>query len=417
MRISILSSCKGLADIRNVSGLSTDRSFRRHLLRAFPVFLVVTLLTLLLEYAGWLRGFETAALDTWLRLIKPITPQFVRVVSINEDDYRDIFGHKSPLDPQTLKTLIQAIAQGDPLVIGVDIDTSAAEWRNTAADFVTPAGGRTDIVWEQEAIGEAEQLTPLKILGGAEITPVPLSGIAGLFQDWDGVIRRYQRHFQTTRVKEGQAKLIDSFPWAVVKAFHQKSSQESRLPNKLRKAIEAEARGGRKIEDERLLNFSGNRYDFQPYAASFVLSAHEAAWWKEKSPFRGKIVLLGGSFRAGRDVYTTPLGMTTGIQLMAQAVESELQGRGIYHSNKFLMILFDFVAWIALVAVYYFCRLSVALWTSIVAIPLLSLTGSLFAFSSLAYWADFAPVVLGVLIHQLYDHAQEYRRLLKESQS
>jgi hypothetical protein len=50
-------------------------------------------------------------------------------------------------------------------------------------------------------------------------------------------------------------------------------------------------------------------------------------------------------------------------------------------------------------------------------IPLVSLTGSLFAFSSFAYWIDFAPVVLGVVIHQLYDHAQEYRRLLKASQS
>ena len=112
----------------------------------------------------------------------------------------------------------------------------------------------------------------------------------------------------------------------------------------------------------------------------------------------------------------TSLGMTTGVQLMAQVVEAELQGRGISQLNKLLMILFDFAAWIALVAVYYFCRLPVALWASIVAIPLFSLAGSLFAFSSLAYWADFAPVVLGVLIHQLYDHAQEFRRLLKESQ-
>jgi tetratricopeptide (TPR) repeat protein/CHAT domain-containing protein len=53
---------------------------------------------------------------------------------------------------------------------------------------------------------------------------------------------------------------------------------------------------------------------------------------------------------------------------------------------------------------------------SIFAIPLFSLAGSLFAFSSLAYWVDFAPVILSVFIHQLYDHAQEYRRLLKESQ-
>jgi CHASE2 domain-containing sensor protein len=113
----------------------------------------------------------------------------------------------------------------------------------------------------------------------------------------------------------------------------------------------------------------------------------------------------------------TPSGMTSGVQLMAQLVESELQGRGISQLNELLMIVFDFAAWIALVAIYYFCRLPVALWLSIFAIPLFSLAGSLFAFSSLAYWADFAPVIVAVLIHQLYDHAQEYRRLLKASRS
>jgi CHASE2 domain-containing sensor protein len=254
------------------------------------------------------------------------------------------------------------------------------------------------------------------VLGGGEVTPKPLSGISGLFQDWDGVVRRSRRYFFTTGGKEGQKEIVDSFPWAIVKAFCQTFPQTNRLPSELRQAILKETRGGSKLERERLLNFSGNRYDFPTYSASFVLTAREAEWWKDKSPFRGKVVLLGGSYRAGRDVYVTPLGTTTGVQLMAQVVESELQGRGITQFNKFLMVIFDFAAWIALVAVYRFCQLSIALWISIVAIPLASLAGSLFAFSSFAYWVDFAPVILAVVIHQLYDHAQEYRHLLKASQ-
>jgi CHASE2 domain-containing sensor protein len=248
------------------------------------------------------------------------------------------------------------------------------------------------------------------VLGGVEITPKPLTGISGLFQDWDGVIRRSRRYFSTARESGGQTELGDSFPWAIVRAFCQKSPKASRLCSEA-------GQHNRKIERDKFLNFSGNRYDLPTYAASFVLTAHGAEWWKDKSPFRDKVVLLGGSFRAARDVYNTPLGTTSGVQLMAQVVESELQGRGISQVNKLLMILFDFAAWIVLVAVYYFCPLTVALWVSIFAIPLFSLAGSLFAFSSLAYWADFTPVILGVLIHQLYDHAQEYRRLLKQSQT
>lgn len=396
---------------------SPHRSFWRHLLRASPVFVIITLLTLVLEHAGWLRGFETTALDTWLRLRKPIRPLFVRVVTITEDDYRTIFHGKSPVDPKTIISLIGAIADGNPAVIGVDIDTSDAEWRNVIGDVLPLSRGQIPIVWEQEAIEQEEQLIRVPVLGGAEVTPKPLSGVSGLFQDWDGVVRRSRRYFSTIEEgKRGQKEIVDSFPWAIVKAFCQTFPQTSRLPSELRNAIQEEIRGDRKPEHERLVNFSGNRYDFPIYSASFVLTAHQAEWWREKSPFRGKVVLLGGSYHAGRDVYVTPSGTTNGVQLMAQVVESELQGRGIAQFNKFLMVIFDLAAWIALVAVYYFCRLSIALWISLVGIPVLSLMGSLVTFSSLAYWADFAPIVIAVLIHQLYDHASEYRRLLKQAQ-
>lgn len=361
------------------------------------------------EHAGWLRGFETTALDTWLRLRKPIKPQFVCIVTITDEDYRRIFGGKSPLSPETVMSLVGAVADGKPAVIGVDMDTSDTQWQSVVPDVLSRSQEGTSIVWEQEAIGQEEPLRAVKVLGGAEVTPKPLSGISGLFQDWDGVIRRSRRHFSMAGEGEGQIQLVDSFPWAVAKAFCQESPKASGLCSELQQH-------GRKVQREQLLNFSGNRYDFPTYAASFVLTAHEAEWWRDKSPFRDKIVLIGGSFRAGRDIYNTPLGTTSGVQLMAQVVESELQGRGIAEFNKFLMVIFDLVAWVALVAVYYFCRLSIALWISIVAIPLVSLAGSLFAFSSFAYWMDFAPVILGVVIHQLYDHAQEYRRLLRESQ-
>ena len=187
-----------------MSQLSTHRSFWRHLLRAFPVFVIVTLITLALEYVGWLRGFETTTLDTWLRLQKPIKPKFVCVVAINEDDYLHIFGAKSPLDPKTVMTLISAIADGKPAVVGVDVDTSDAQWQSIVPELQPLSQGRTAIVWEQEAIGQGEPLTPVNVLGGAEITPKPLSGVSGLFQDWDGVVRRSRRYFSTTGAREGQ---------------------------------------------------------------------------------------------------------------------------------------------------------------------------------------------------------------------
>src|SRR5262249_30478743 len=189
------------------------------------------------------------------------------------------------------------IADGKPGVIGVDIDTSDSQWQNVASGSLLLSREETSFVWEQEALGQEEPLRPVKVLGGAEVTPKPVSGISGLFQDWDGVIRRSRRSFSTAGESEGQIQLVDSFPWAIVKAFCEKSPKASRLCSDVHQPIRWEIPDRAKIEREKFLNFSGNQYDFPTYAASFVLTAHEADWWRDKSPFRGKIVLLGGSFR------------------------------------------------------------------------------------------------------------------------
>jgi hypothetical protein len=54
---------------------------------------------------------------------------------------------------------------------------------------------------------------------------------------------------------------------------------------------------------------------------------------------------------------------------------------------------------------------------TLVAIPLLALAGSFVAFFTFAWWVDFVPVTLGVLIHELYHHAAEYQRLRAEDRT
>ena len=53
------------------------------------------------------------------------------------------------------------------------------------------------------------------------------------------------------------------------------------------------------------------------------------------------MVLLGGLFHAARDEYTTPLGRMAGVQLMAHAVESELQGGGFRWPREPVMLLLN----------------------------------------------------------------------------
>lgn len=143
-----------------------------------------------------------------------------------------------------------------------------------------------------------------------------------------------------------------------------------------------------------------------------ILTA-KTAGWRTNGPLKGKVVLLGGYYRASRDFYITPVGRMAGLQLMAQAVESELGG-GIRTANHVLAFVLDILAGLTVVLVQRRFRLLSALVISLVAIPSLSLVGSLLAFSTFAWWISFAPVTVGVLIHELYHHAAEYRRLSQE---
>jgi CHASE2 domain-containing sensor protein len=131
----------------------------------------------------------------------------------------------------------------------------------------------------------------------------------------------------------------------------------------------------------------------------------------EAGPLTGKIVLLGGLYRAARDEYLTPVGPRAGVELVAQSVESELSGGGVRTTNEALMVALEILGGVLMVYVYSRFRLGTALVASMVGIPFLALVFSFTSFSSVGRWASFIPTMVAVLLHQLHHHAVEYRRL------
>lgn len=361
-------------------------SSERRLLRATPVILAVSLVTFLLGHWGWLSPVETTVLDTWLRLKQPEDVQEIVIVEIADDDYAELFHQTSPLDPQVLRKVIDAIAKGGPRVIGVDLDTSAPSFATFEMSADWPA-----VIWARDAQqkpGE-ESLRPSPILGGANRSAT--SGLSLLPQDRDGIFRRYRHVFPAGSEEQ---EMLDSFPWAIAKAYL-KESQEA-------------------PEEEVVLNFSGDRYAFRKMRASHVLQLSESPGWRQESPVRGKICLLGGTYRAARDEYPTPLGPMAGVQLMAQAVATDLRHGGIGDANELAMILLEMLGGYFLVVVHHRFRLRTALIISLIGIPTMAMVASYLAFSSFGLWANAVPLFTAVLIHQLYDHAREYRKMMEE---
>ena len=119
--------------------------FVRHLLHAAPVIAVVSLVVFVLSHGGFLRTFETAALDTWLRLKAPQPVANVVIVAITDCDYRELFGETSPLNAGRVSDLVHAIVAGRPKVVGVDLDTSHSSF----AALAVPEAG-VPVVWARD---------------------------------------------------------------------------------------------------------------------------------------------------------------------------------------------------------------------------------------------------------------------------
>jgi CHASE2 domain-containing sensor protein len=323
-----------------------------------------------------------------MRLNAPPKDSAVAIVDIDDEDYRDLFGSTSPLNPERLQELITEIAKGDPAVIGIDIDTSSSQF---ATKFDVQNWG-PQIVWERElrevpeSVAGFDNLEPLDILGGQKnINPVKnSSGLPLLIDDAeDKVTRRYRRSIRT------RIGILPSFPFAIARAY---------LQNK----PEAIA----KLEDSQqdlLIRYSGYRGGpyrlFLPARKIAGLSEH----WPESSPFTGKIVLLGGSY-LGQDKHDTPIGQLTGVEVMANVIETELAGGGEKPPSRTLLFLLELFEAFVLILLFHVLRFRLALVWSILVIPAMAISCSKLAYGDTGHFAQLAFILLGLLVFELYEH-------------
>lgn len=173
--------------------------FAKRFLRALPIILLIALLPLILGNLGIVHRLEPLVFDAEMRLSRPPAESLVTIVSIRDDEYRrrDLFDSTSPLSRAILWKLIDCISRGKPAVIGVDIDTSAPQFR----DEFTPKEDWPPIVWERELRrlpenASTNELEPEDVLGGNQNLNYSKNtlGLPLLIDDGDdGVTRRYRR--------------------------------------------------------------------------------------------------------------------------------------------------------------------------------------------------------------------------------
>ncbi len=263
-------------------------------LRVVPALAIVLLVAL-----STLREGHRAASDLGMLFARPLPPaQQVALVSIGPEDYRRHFGSRSPLDAAVLERLVRQVLAGKPAVLGVDIDTSDPSFARLRESFAAVPPGA--LVWAEGADGArgiGAKPRPQGVLGGSAAGDFAGAALALSLADADdGVVRRYAQAIET----EGGER----------PTFYAALGRAGRGPDA--PAPDTQARVIRFTPTTRL-----------DLPASVVLS--EGFDWQGR--IEGRVVLLGGRYDRA-DLHRTPLGSLQGIDIVANAVETEMRGAG-----------------------------------------------------------------------------------------
>jgi CHASE2 domain-containing sensor protein len=339
----------------------------------------------------WLvKRLETANLDALFSGKQwKVSPDVV-VVSITDDDYQTEFGGISPLNAGKLMEVIDAILAGNPKVLGVDFDTSA--WAGPPARY---AG--KPMVWAREALGAGASLTLGKVLGGTEEV---CYGVPAYFPDEDGIVREYKEFIQGAG-----PTYYPSLAFNLVEVS-QRGPQACRgaLPN-------LDPSQSPELEK---VNYRGpkNAFDHLSVRTLKTLKNLPAS---AVHPLHGKIVLLGGAYRAARDAYATPFGYLDGVDIIANTVDMNLPGNKELKDMPAWVMVAGYAQAVLLLAGLYFVSRTWSLLIHVLVVPVYALLINWLAFQWAGTFVSFVPCFVGIVIHEMVEHMTEYHRVQREN--
>jgi CHASE2 domain-containing sensor protein len=343
---------------------------------------------------SWLiKRMETANLDALFSGKKLEVSKDIFVVLVTDDDYNSPdFKGASPLNPASLIKIIEAILKCDPKVLGVDFDTSA--WTDKQIDT-----GGVPVVWAREALGKPGKLTLGKALGGTEDI---CSGVPAYFPDEDGFVREYEEYIEGAG---GQYYPSLALNLAEVYKDPNGGSACRHQTSQLGK--------GNSVEPQ-LINFLGQNYAFDHLSSEALVQLANSPAWLSSNPLKGKIVLLGGSYRAARDAYPTPFGYLDGVDIIANTVQSRLPGSALNQGPQWLTI-FGYLEGVVLLAGLYFVPKNWSLLITVLTGPIYALAINWLAFQWAGAFISFVPCLVGIFVHQVITHIKAYRKLEREN--
>jgi hypothetical protein len=234
---------------------------------------------------------------------------------------------------------------------------------------------------EQSADGKFTLYAPL---GGQALAPGSLAALAIAPQDDRGIVRGYQPMYP-----------LESGGWVDAPGHAATRVAAGDAPEELSTL-------GTKT------HFLDYRYQFVPVKARDLVQDAESDTWKQMGLFAGQVVVVGGTYRAGRDQYSTPKGVMNGCEIVAQSVATELDDTYISSASRWVTGLLMVLGGLTTMAVYHWLKFRMAFLVSLVLVPLLSIASNWILFHRFAAWGAMVPLVIAVIVAELYSEAAFY---------
>ena len=162
------------------------------------------------------------------------------------------------------------------------------------------------------------------------------------------------------------------------------------------------------------VNFRGPKNVFDHLSSGVLLKLTNSKAWEKANPLSGKIVLLGGAYRATRDAYPTPFQYLDGVDIIANTVDMNLPGNRQLHDSPLWLTVAGYTEGVVLLAALYFVSPTWRLIVTVLTGPVYALLVSWFAFEAGTFFS-FMPCFAGIVIHEVVEHTTEYRRLKREN--
>jgi adenylate cyclase len=388
---------------------------RRRVVGALVVGLLASVATTGLSAIDAFSRWETRAIDTLLVLEERVPAPEIAVVAIDEEAF-ELLGEKQPLPRRYLADLGEFLFASGARMVAFDI---VLRGRSTPADdealvaFTHRIAARTPgrVVFATTATpgGFRDRVTYVET-GRFSSDLVALFGYANVVPDGDGVLRHMVDALPAT-----DGGFIPSFALAVLSGYAGFTDRtlEDTVRDRARVVLRLPIRDPnghitgsaplvltRASPRARRIAYSGipGRSVAVFPSGPLVQAARAQRTPEANNPFRDKIVLVGPTYRASAETYSTPVGVMAGVEAHANMLNTLLSRRTRLPPHWLLNLAALAGACATVSVLSLWLR---PLWVFVVAVALIAafVASSYQAYVQGGYWLDFAAPLGAMLLY------------------